>query len=98
MGGFNRYSGGRRHIKKTNIIMAIIKKVPLDEIIDVFMDLYNKGVDFIDLIASENDNRISVIFSEDYLNEEAKDNFESIEIDEDEEETTFTDEDINQLI
>ena len=33
--------------------MAIIKKVPLDEIIDVFMDLYNKGVDFIDLIASE---------------------------------------------
>jgi len=56
--------------------MAIIKKVPLDEIIDVFMDLYNKGVDFIDLIATEKDNRISVIFTEEYINQEAIDNFE----------------------
>lgn len=77
--------------------MAIIKKVPLDEIIDVFMDLYNKGVDFIDIIASETDNRISVIFSEEYINEEAVDNFElkDLEIDID---TKLTDEDFNQLI
>jgi hypothetical protein len=78
--------------------MAIIKKVPLDEIIDVFMDLYNKGVDFIDLIASEKDNRISVIFTEEYINQEAKDNFElddEIEIDIN---TKLTDEDFNQLI
>jgi len=79
--------------------MAIIKKVPLDEIIDVFMDLYNKGVDFIDLIASEKDNRISVIFSEEYINEEAKDTFQIIDDEEeDEEETALTDEDLNQLI
>ena len=77
--------------------MAIIKKVPLDEIIDVFMDLYNKGVDFIDIIASETDNRISVIFSEEYINEEAVDNFElkDLEIDI---ETKLSDEDFNQLI
>jgi hypothetical protein len=77
--------------------MAIIKKVPLDEIIDVFMDLYNKGVDFIDIIASETDNRISVIFSEEYINAEAVDNFElkDVEIDLD---TKLTDEDFNQLI
>jgi hypothetical protein len=77
--------------------MAIIKKVPLDEIIDVFMDLYNKGVDFIDIIASETDNRISVIFSEEYINEEAIDNFElkDLEIDI---ETKLSDEDFNQLI
>jgi hypothetical protein len=78
--------------------MAIIKKVPLDEIIDVFMDLYNKGVDFIDLIASEKDNRISVIFTEEYINQEAMDNFE---IDDDVEiniTTKLTDEDFNQLI
>ena len=82
--------------------MAIIKKVPLDEIIDVFMDLYNKGVDFIDIIASEKDNRISVIFTEEYVNEEAKDNFElddfemkdgEINID-----SKLTDDDLNQLI
>jgi hypothetical protein len=79
--------------------MAIIKKVPLDEIIDVFMDLYNKGVDYIDIVASEKDNRISVIFSEDYINEDAKDNFEGIEVDEEEEEEEkLTDEDLNQLI
>jgi hypothetical protein len=78
--------------------MAIIKKVPLDEIIDVFMDLYNKGVDFIDLIASEKDNRISVIFTEEYVNQEAIDNFEldnEIEINID---NKLTDEDFNQLI
>jgi hypothetical protein len=77
--------------------MAIIKKVPLDEIIDVFMDLYNKGVDFIDIIASEKDNRISVIFTEEYVNQEAIDNFEldNIEINID---SKLTDEDFNQLI
>ena len=77
--------------------MAVIKKVPLDEIIDVFMDLYNKGVDFIDIVASEKDNRISVIFTEEYVNQEAIDNFEldEIEINID---TKLTDEDFNQLI
>ena len=78
--------------------MAIIKKVPLDEIIGVFMDLYDKGVDFIDIIASEKDNRISVIFTEEYINQEAIDNFE---LDDDIEiniTTKLTDEDFNQLI
>jgi hypothetical protein len=83
--------------------MAVIKKVPLDEIIDVFMDLYNKGVDFIDIVASEKDNRISVIFTEEYVNQEAIDNFE---LDDDDEiksgeiniTTKLIDEDFNQLI
>jgi hypothetical protein len=83
--------------------MAVIKKVPLDEIIDVFMDLYNKGVDFIDIIATEKDNRISVIFTEEYVNQEAIDNFE---LDDDDEiksgeiniTTKLTDDDFNQLI
>jgi hypothetical protein len=77
--------------------MAIIKKVPLDEIIDVFMDLYNKGVDFIDLIATEKDNRISVIFTEEYINQEAKDDFE-LDNNEIDINTKLTDEDFNQLI
>jgi hypothetical protein len=85
--------------------MAVIKKVPLDEIIDVFMDLYNKGVDFIDIVASEKDNRISVIFTEEYVNQEAIDNFELDDDDDDEIKsgeinitTKLTDEDFNQLI
>ena len=77
--------------------MAVIKKVPLDEIIDVFMDLYNKGVDFIDLVASEKDNRISVIFTEEYVNQEAIDNFE-LDNNEIDINTKLTDEDFNQLI
>jgi len=78
--------------------MAIIKKVPLDEIIDVFMDLYNKGIDFIDIIASEKDNRISVIFTEEYINQEAIDNFELDNTTEIDINTKLTDEDFNQLI
>jgi hypothetical protein len=86
--------------------MAVIKKVPLDEIIDVFMDLYNKGVDFIDIVASEKDNRISVIFTEEYVNQEAIDNFELYDDDDNDEmksgeiniTTKLTDEDFNQLI
>ena len=78
--------------------MAVIKKVPLDEIIDVFMDLYNKGVDFIDLVASEKDNRISVIFTEEYVNQEAIDNFELDNTNEINIDTKLTDEDFNQLI
>lgn len=78
--------------------MAIIKKVPLDEIIDVFMDLYNKGVDYIDIIASEKDNRISVIFTEEYINQEAKDDFELDETTEIDIKAKLTDEDFNQLI
>jgi hypothetical protein len=60
--------------------------------------LYNKGVDFIDIIATEKDNRISVIFTEEYINQEAIDNFEledEIEIDIN---SKLTDEDFNQLI
>lgn len=82
--------------------MAVIKKVPLDEIIDVFMDLYNKGVDFIDIVASEKDNRISVIFTKEYVNQDAMNNFESDDVELDNVEinieTKLTDEDFNQLI
>lgn len=79
--------------------MAIIQKIPLDEIIDVFMDLYNKGVDFIDLVASEKDNKISVVFVKEYINEEAMDNFELDEEDDEIEiNSKLTDEDFNQLI
>ena len=46
--------------------MHVIKKVPLEELLDVLNDLYEKGVDYVDLITKEDENRISLIFTEEY--------------------------------
>lgn len=88
--------------------MTIITKVPLDEFIDVILDLYNKGVDYIDLIVSEKENNISITFTEEYLNIEAIKAYEEDEEDlEDEYDdaittnttpSTLREEDFNQLI
>lgn len=77
-----------------------IRKIPLDNFIDVLMDLYNKGVDFVDIIGVQGDDmdRMAISFSEDYMMEGAQANFKDIP-----QEDLFTngklsDEDLNQLI
>lgn len=78
---------------------VIIRKIPLDELIETLEDLYTKGVDFIDLVAGESENRISLIFTEEYMSEEAKEYYEEhghddeVHID-----SKLSDEDLNQLI
>jgi hypothetical protein len=54
-----------------------IKKIPLDNFIDILMDLYNKGVDYIDIIAvpEGDDERMAITFTSDYMMEGAEDNF-----------------------
>lgn len=81
---------------------VIIKKIPLDELIETLEDLYTKGVDFIDLIAGESENRISLIFTEEYMSDEAKEYYADYEYDEEDNqvhiESKLSDEDLNQLI
>lgn len=72
-----------------------IKKVPLEELIDTLVDLYNKGIDYVDIVPDPEKNRLSLIFSADYLSEEAKDEWEVIIDDVDKK---LSDEDLNQLI
>jgi prephenate dehydratase len=78
--------------------MIIIKKVPVDELIDVLTELYEKGIDYVDILSTPGeDNKLSLVFHEDYLSEEMKEEIE---------ETPaplvikgkLSDEDLNQLI
>jgi hypothetical protein len=84
----------------------LIKKISLDEIIDVFVDLYNKGIDYVDLVnTDEEEGKLSVIFTKEYMCKEMQesDDFELIQdsiedIDFNEEDSKFSEDDINDLI
>ncbi len=79
--------------------MLIIKNVPIDELIDVLTELYEKGIDYVDIMSMPGeDNKLSLVFHEEYLSEEAKE-----EIKEEEPRPLvvkgkLSDEDLNQLI
>lgn len=57
--------------------VPMIKKIPLDNFIDILMDLYNKGVDYIDItgVPEGDDERMAITFTSDYMMEGAEDNF-----------------------
>lgn len=84
----------------------LIKKISLDEIIDVFVDLYNKGIDYVDLVnTDEEEGKLSVIFTKEYMCKEMQesDDFQLIQdstedIDFNEEDSKFSEDDINDLI
>ena len=85
----------------------LIKKVSLDEIIDVFVDLYNKGVDYVDISSTEEEGKLSVIFTKEYMCKEMQDSedfqrlhdsISNIDEHEEEEDSTFSEDDINDLI
>jgi hypothetical protein len=87
----------------------IIKKIPLNELIDILSDLYNRGVDFIDILAPEEateDDRMTIKFTKEYMSPDAELE-EGEALDDYEEdvlditilpETKLSDEDLNQLL
>lgn len=87
----------------------IIKKIPLNELIDILSDLYNRGVDFIDILAPEEpseDDRMTIKFTKEYMSPEAElEEGEALEDDEEDvldihiiPDTKLSDEDLNQLL
>lgn len=86
----------------------IIKKIPLNELIDILSDLYNRGVDYIDILAPEEpseDDRMTIKFTKEYMSPDAE--LEEGEALNDNEEdvlditiipTKLSDEDLNQLL
>lgn len=74
-----------------------IRKVDLETFIDILMDIYNQGVDYIDIIGipGEVQDSVAVSFSKEYMSEEHIDNFDNINSDNDK---NLSDEDLNQLI
>lgn len=86
---------------------VLIKKISLNEIIDVFVDLYNKGVDFVDLVNNDDEEgKLSVIFTKEYMCKEMQDDEQfsvlqqdlSNDVDFNEEDSKFSEDDINDLI
>jgi hypothetical protein len=57
-----------------------IRKVPLESFIDILADLYDKGVDYVDIVGLLNDSQdgIMISFSKEYMAEEYQDNFDTI--------------------
>ena len=54
-----------------------IKKIPLDGFIDILMDLYNKGVDYIDItgVTNEHSDKMAISFTSEYMMEGAEEEF-----------------------
>jgi len=57
-----------------------IKKVHLDSLIDILVDLYDRGVDYVDIIGVNDkvQDSIGISFSKDYMNTELRENFDKI--------------------
>ena len=79
----------------------IIKKIPLEEFLNILTELYDRGLDFIDVICikvSENENDVILSYTRDYMNSDAPgENFEKLKEIADEPEKGLTDEDINRI-
>lgn len=79
-----------------------LRKIHLDTLMKVLVELYDKGVDYIDVIGTvdEIQDSIGISFCSEYMNEDMRENFDkipSLEIDIDS--TPLSDEDdLNQLI
>jgi len=83
----------------------VLKKVDINELMDTMMELWTRGVDFVDIVIKPDENSISLMFTEEYLSDEAKEELDNAEEDEDdfheeciEVKSKLTDEDLNQLI
>ena len=70
----------------------MIKKIELEGLIETLTDLWDKGLDYIDLSTNEEGTRLSIYFFEEYLSDEAKKELNK------ETETNISDLDINELI
>ena len=83
-----------------------IKKVHLDSFIEILIDLYDKGVDYVDIIGVNNkiQDSIGISFSKDYMNSELVDNFDKINVPvktetiEKKININLSDDDLNQLL
>lgn len=76
-----------------------ITKVHIDSFIDTLVDLYNKGVDYIDIIATpgEVQDSVGLSFCKEYMSEDMQEEFDDFPVDLIVEKKLSND-DLNQLI
>lgn len=84
---------------------SVLRKVDINELMDTMMELWTRGVDYIDIMIKPEENTISLLFTEEYLSDEAKEALADVEYDEDDDTEEYveikgglTDEDLNQLM
>lgn len=83
-----------------------IRKIHLDTLLKVLVEMFDKGVDYVDIIGEINDvqDTIGISFCKEYMSDDMRENFDEIDSDvpkehRDKETMTFSkDEDLNQLI
>ncbi len=78
-----------------------IQKIPLDNLIETLVSLYNHGVDYVDIIGcpGEQYDKMAISFVKEYMTEEGKKNFGEMEPEmEMNSSKKLTDDDLNQLI
>lgn len=79
-----------------------IHKIPLDRLIDTLVELYNRGVDYIDIhgVPGEDFDKMAIVFTKEYMTEQGVKNFEGLEEDMDLEikPHKLTDDDLNILL
>ena len=84
----------------------VLKKVDINELMDTMMELWTRGVDYVDIVIKPDENSIALMFTEEYLSEEAKEKLLEMEDDDEDDfldecievKSKLTDEDLNQLI
>jgi len=77
-----------------------IEKIPLNTLIDTLVDLYNKGIDYVDIVGvpGVEFDRMGIAFTRDYMTEQGKENFEGLNLDLEIKPSKLTDDDLNELI
>lgn len=78
-----------------------LKKIPLGVFIQALMDIYNTGVDYVDLLGvpGEEQDTIGIAFCDEYLSKEEEETEETDEnIEEKIKNINLSDEDLNQLL
>ena len=91
--------------KKKNEIR--LQKIPLGTFLDALLELYNEGLDFIDIVGTPDEvqDTIGIVFTKEYMSQEMRDKLEGVDrkqnedIDEHSKNIDLSnDEDLNQLI
>ena len=77
-----------------------IETIPLDKLIDTLVDLYNKGIDYVDIVGvpGVEFDRMGIAFTKDYMTDQGKENFGELEVDLEIISSKLTDDDLNELI
>lgn len=80
-----------------------IRKIPIQALIDVLVELYNRGVDYVDIVGTQGETQdfMSLTFTKEYMSPEGLENFKEITEDEEIDLTKLdklSDEDLNDLI